>query len=180
MINSNEREKITILELSFALLITLIWILSMMLYSFSHRVDGEIKYVYAPTDETLNIEYSYWETDKTRQQLKYEIEELVGIRGYKYKEEDLQGSLSGLCEFGTNTVTIDIYLDDQNYVKALVHELCHVKYRSTDERYTEFKTFEYLYNSQFKQVALNLAYVQMCGYVPIEYNCWYYIYNYLK
>lgn len=57
-------------------------------------------------------------------------------------------------------ILVDNSIDGWELVKTLAHELCHIKYYTANETFTEYMTFVELYESDnyiLKQVALNLA-----------------------
>jgi hypothetical protein len=58
--------------------------------------------------------------------------------------------------------------------------LLHLKYNTINERYVQYQTFVTLFNSEFRQIALNIVYKMQEGKYLYEYNCYAQIYDYLK
>lgn len=69
------------------------------------------------------------------------------------------------------------------YLIVLTHEYIHLKELTMCEMYVNYKTFLILYNSNnnyLKQCALTFAVDILWGCYPKEYNCSYYIIEYMK
>ena len=115
----------------------------------------------------------------SRVETRQKIEDIVGVPNYFYAEKDLSGA-HGLTVLMLRYVVIDIGLNDFDYILSVTHELCHIKYNCMNERFISFKTFEHLYNSEYRDVAMVFAMYQSYGLYPHEYDCAEYINKYLK
>lgn len=105
---------------------------------------------------------------------------------YNYKEDKLfEKGIWGNTSLITRTITIDENLSEWNFILVLTHELCHLKYYTANETFTEYITFVELYesgNDLFKNRAEWMIYEQCVRqiYRGTNYDCAYYIINYLK
>lgn len=81
-------------------------------------------------------------------------------------------------------VKVEKDLSLENYVMAYAHELTHLKFMYGDETMTVFKTFVMLYesgNAELQHIALKDAQdIINGGYKGTDYDCSYYIIEYLK
>ena len=78
---------------------------------------------------------------------------------------------------------VDSQLSGADYAIALTHELVHIKYQTGNETWTSFKTFVVLYESKsiiLQNVALYYAQQQLSGMYIDDYDCSYYIAEYLN
>ena len=169
-------------------IINIIFILSILLLIYSgtillySKISHGMKYKQA---EMIYIDYEYKELNYTREQVRSEIENMVGKLPYFYKEKNI---LSTKRRYGeTNLVlriiTMDNSIDTYTYIFNFAHEYLHLKFITGSERFVNFETFKLLYNSgneDFKNIALKYANDDMRGYIDKDYQCWYYIKEYLK
>ena len=130
-----------------------------------------------------NLQYIYTKVnyiDISREESKKEIENLFGNPKYIYIESDCEYSY---CYPMLRLVVINKNTSTLQYIIDLTHELVHITEFVVNERYTSYKTFIKLYesnNRNFQVTAFALATIQHSGKVQHDYNCWYYIYEYLK
>lgn len=134
-----------------------------------------------PFNKHVVIEYEEYNLEKW--EYKGLLDELYDIP-YFYIECKVPGPYtygSSVCVFGL--VFMETDLSTYNYTIALAHELTHVKYQTVDDTWVNFKTFKVLYESgsePLKSIALQFAQRQFDGCYEGEYDCAYYIYEYLQ
>lgn len=101
-----------------------------------------------------------------------------------YFEKDLPPQDNGISIIMWRVVQIDKDLDVHTYIVTYTHELCHVRYQVGNETYTAYMTFVRLYesnNAELQYHALIYAKDVISGdYSGTEYDCGYYILEYLK
>ena len=101
-----------------------------------------------------------------------------------YREKDLPAQENGRSKIMWRVVQIDKDLDVHTYIITYAHELCHVRYQVGNETYTAYMTFVRLYknnNAELQYHALIYAKDVISGdYSGTEYDCGYYILEYLK
>ena len=101
-----------------------------------------------------------------------------------YFEKDLPPQDNGISIIMWRVVQIDKDLDVHTYIITYAHELCHVRYQVGNETYTAYMTFVRLYesnNAELQYHALVYAQDVISGdYSGTEYDCGYYILEYLK
>lgn len=100
------------------------------------------------------------------------------------REKDLPPQENGRSKIMWRIVEIDKNLDVHTYIVTYTHELCHVRYQVGNETYTAYMTFVRLYesnNAELQYHALVYAQDVISGdYSGTEYDCGYYILEYLK
>jgi len=97
---------------------------------------------------------------------------------------DLDESLYGQSIVPINLVLLDDSLNCVQTIQTLTHELCHIKYYTNNETYTEYMTFVELYESDniyLKNAAEWMIYEHLAlqGHVNTAYDISYYIAEYL-
>ena len=101
-----------------------------------------------------------------------------------YREKDLPAQENGRSKIMWRIVEINKNLDVHTYIVTYTHELCHVRYQVGNETYTAYMTFVRLYesnNAELQYHALVYAQDVISGdYSGTEYDCGYYILEYLK
>lgn len=101
-----------------------------------------------------------------------------------YFERDLPSNQDGRSRIMFRTIEIDSNLNTHTYIITYAHELCHVRYQVGNETYTAYMTFIRLYESNNAELQYHaLVYAQDVingGYSGTEYDCGYYILEYLK
>lgn len=133
--------------------------------------------------------YNYCITHKSTQSFDgYTRDKLMSIVNdelntqYLYKYVDL-GTAKGLTNIFLKLIYLNKNLSNAEYIRVLAHEICHLKYMSSDECYVEYMTFVTLYNSSnelLRLVSLDIALEHLTGRVDDDYNCSYYISKYLN
>lgn len=133
----------------------------------------------APTCSVL-VQYKETDYGYSKSTIKDKLENIVGIKFYIYKEKNICSEYLGKTNFMFRTITLDKNLTNNEYIEVLCHELLHLKYNTANERFTQYQTFVYLYNSEFKQSALNIIYKLQHDYYYYEYDCYSQIIDYLS
>ena len=128
-----------------------------------------------PTDIAKNVRKS---------DLKRLVDKLVNIP-HLYTEKGKRMQNWGYSQIMFRRVVINSDLEGEDYVITYTHELMHLKYWCENETYTSFKTFVTLYKSGnviLRNVAERYAYdvVTNGSFIGTEYDCGYYIMEYLK
>lgn len=122
-----------------------------------------------------DIDYGY-----SKKQIRNKLEKLTGQKLYFYKEKTLRDGDKGISSPMLRFVIIDKNLTSNEYIEVMCHELIHLKYNTINERYVQYQTFVTLFNSEFRQIALNIVYKMQYGEYLYEYECYAQIYDYLK
>lgn len=141
---------------------------------FAHRME----YV-EPTD-IISVQYKEVDYGYSKSTIKDKLKNIVGIKFYIYIEKNISSEYLGKTSFMFRTITLDKNLTNNEYIEVLCHELLHLKYNTANERFTQYQTFVFLYNSEFRQTALNILYKMQYGYYAYEYNCYSQIVEYLS
>lgn len=145
------------------------------------------RYNYAPI-ECARIEYTPSNVpnfDLEREEAIALIDDLFGIN-YTLKWGDLkEDGILGHTVLILNIVTLDNTLTGWEILDTLTHELCHIKYYTSNETYTELMSFVELYESDneiLKNRAEWMIFEQCVLKVRngTEYDASYYILEYLK
>lgn len=174
-----------------------------MIYFFSIAIifkqNSRLKYNtnYTEQEKTRVIDYLFEQYDNLDGEYlslssgKQLIQQLTGISFYKEVVIDLPYNNAGCANPILRIVFIDsiiynraieddLYLND--YFIVLTHEYIHISKALGDERATHFETFKLLYESNnniLKQCAIQLAIDILYDRYPQEYDCSYYIIDYL-
>ena len=105
---------------------------------------------------------------------------------YTLKFEDMQEQgLWGNTTLVLNIIRVDNDLSGWNMLYVLAHELCHIKYYTSNETFTEYMTFVELYESN-NEILHNRGewlakyIIDYKWRINTEYDCSYYIINYLN
>ena len=112
-------------------------------------------------------------------EIRRDIENIVGIHVYFYSEKRLANDM-GISNPIIRYVIISDDLNYIEYIETICHELCHLKYYTCNERFTQFKTFEHLYNSKYRPIAYKILYDMYRGRYWEDYDCYYQIVEYLR
>lgn len=131
--------------------------------------NGAVSINYEP-----NIDYGY-----DRHKIRQKLNALVGVHFYMYRERRLNDCW-GRTVILYRLVEVDRDIAINDYIETVCHELCHLKYNTANERYTQYKTFVTLYESEFRQIALNIAYKMQRDKYSRQYNCLGQIIEYLQ
>ena len=86
----------------------------------------------------------------SKQEIRTLLEEELDFRDYIYKEVDI--SNGGYAGKFSKIIEINKDLDVETYCFVLCHEMCHLKYESSNEIQTNFMAFKTLYESDNKQL----------------------------
>lgn len=100
-----------------------------------------------------------------------------------YIDKELGATTGGFALCMPPIVMIDDDLNGVSYITTYVHELMHIKYQTTNERFVVFMTFKTMYESGsdvLRNCSMELAYMVVSGAYEREYDCGYYILEYLK
>lgn len=132
------------------------------------------------TQFVIEVEYKDVDYGYSKKQIRNKIEKLTGVNIYLYKEKYLREGDKGICFPMFRFVIIDKNLTQNEYIECICHELTHLKYNTVNERYVQYQTFVTLFNSEFRQIAINIVYKMQYGEYLYEYECYAQIYDYLK
>ena len=128
--------------------------------------------VVTPTPQTL--------TKETAKEL---VSDLYNTPHF-YIEKDLESGKDGMAIVYIRLAIIDEGLSLHNYIITYTHELTHIKHQVNNETFTAYNTFKTLYesgNAELKYHAMIYANDVLRGsYGRGEYDCGYYIIEYLK
>lgn len=127
------------------------------------------------------IDYEYSSMGWDRAKCRAEIEKMFGNPKYIYKEVRMDRSF---CMAIIRVIGINDSLYGCDYMHDLAHELVHLTEWVGDERYTEYRTFVRLYESEIPEIheagrRMAIGWY-MIRHTKSEYNCWYQIKEYLK
>lgn len=147
--------------------------LSILIYpNFSHRM------LYREPNKTLEVQYEQTDYKLSNGEIRRSIEDLVGVKVYWYSEKSISDR-AGKSNLYVRRVVMDTNASQNDYIETLCHELIHIKHFTANERFVNYKTFTTLYESKFRQVALNMAWEMQNGQCEKEYNCLAQICDYL-
>ena len=125
----------------------------------------------------------YEETPQTKNEIVELVNNEFGFQYVLYYTNFNDLFINGRATLFFNIIEIDEDLAGEQFAIVLTHELVHLKYRTTDERFTNFHTFLTLYESQSPY--LNYCSIILANMVfshsfyPTAYDCCYYIADYL-
>ena len=115
----------------------------------------------------------------TKQEIRKLLEDEMDFKNYIYKE----GSEKNYSVAMFRYINVDKDLDIEQYCIVLCHEMCHIKYFTGNEIYTQFMAFKTLYesdNEELKTIGTWFGiYVLNRGYSN-NYDCSQLIIDYLK
>ena len=158
-------------------LLAIVVLLSQMYYVFAYN-DLEVKDYAAVRLVFDDMEYTI-----TKEQAKELVADLYNVEHSYEETNDLPESDAANSNIARKEVRIRPNLELLEYTISYAHELTHIKYRSYDETYTAYQTFVDLYESGHAELQnMSLVYAQsvLYGcYAGTEYDCGYYILEYL-
>lgn len=138
---------------------------------------------YIETDKRIcfsEMSFDISNISTNRNEIRKEIGELLGVNVYFYRETKLENAM-GVCNPFIREVVLSTDLNDMEYIETICHELCHIKYFTINERFTQYKTWETLYNTnKYKPVANYILYKMSRNKYYKDYNCYYQILEYLE
>lgn len=140
--------------------------------NFSHKMP------YREPTKVLDLRHEQIEYKVSTGEIRGRIEDLVGVKLYWYSEKPLSERV-GKSNLHLRRVVMDSNAPQSDYIETLCHELLHIKHFTASERFVNYKTFVTLYESEFRQVAINMALEMQNGKVEREYNCLAQICDYL-
>lgn len=168
--------KIKIIKNLIILLISLL--LCILVFQIIYpRFSYNMKYVKPTT--YLGVQYKYVYYKYSKQEIKNKLEDIIDVDYYIYIETELNDNINGCTNLMFRYILIDKDLSQLDYIETMCHELIHLKYNTGNERFTQYQTFITLYNSEFRQVALNIIYYMENGYYYYDYDCYSQIVDYL-
>lgn len=132
---------------------------------------------YVAVEPKISLEYEPYSTDMTRAEIRERMERIVGVCLYDERFEAIADK--GNVNTFSRVIRINKDIEITDYIWVLCHEMVHLKYYSHCERFTSYKTFVLLYNSEFRPMAINLACSMRDGGFEQEYNCYAQIEEYL-
>lgn len=135
-------------------------------------------------EDCIELNIKSYKVTYTKEEAKIEIEKIIKPKLYMYLEKDFDKNIANaaITYLVPRIIIVKPNIHIKDYILSYTHELVHLNELVTNERYTNFRTFVILYesgNEQFKNIALEYAYLDMKGRVTPEYSCWYYIKQYL-
>lgn len=177
-------KKIIIIILSLLLLIVTIANVQIT-RSIRHKKRTTLKVV---EYQHVDYELERFDCDLSRREIKIILDALAGV-SYEYIEvrEIWQGNkyaTAGTTDIKNKTITLVDWLPAEYYIVILAHELTHLKYKTENETFTEYKSITWLYETNirvFQIASLNRAKTIIRGdYAGTEYDCGYYLLKYFK
>lgn len=133
-----------------------------------------------PVTFVVGVEYEDVDYGYSKKQIRNKLEKLTGVTLYFYNEKTLRDGDKGVSNPMYRFIVIDKSLSANEYIEIMCHELMHLKYNTVNERYVQYHTFVTLFNSEFRQIALNIVHKMQYGEYLYEYNCYAQICDYLK
>ena len=159
-------------------LIVIVALLSRYYFIFAYN-DLEVK-SYQP----VNLQFQSMNYTITKEDAKQLVANLYNVEHSYTETNDLPETDAANSNISKKEVKIRPDLALIEYTVSYAHELTHIKYSSYDETYTAYRTFVDLYESGHNELQnISLVYAQsiMDGcYSGTEYDCGYYILEYLK
>lgn len=156
----------------------LVYTLSVIIYSYGFNKLEPRKYT------RINLNVPRMNYTITKEEAKEFVKNLYNTSHFYIETDKLSATRYAECSVILRTVKIKKNLNIVDYVTSYAHELTHLKYLYADETLTTFKAFVILYesgNEEIKNMALMDAQSVINGlYRGTEYDCGYYIIEYLK
>lgn len=174
-------QKFLIILLTLALILT--WtMIGITMYKTHHRKEP-------PSLDVLPYNYKYYaleyvDTDLSKQDIRIILNMVYDV-SYTYTEQSYIGEdIEGIAQSNPNRITILDSIDEITYITVLSHELTHLKYKTSNETFTEYTSLVTLYETNinvFQKAALNKArFIISGGYAGTEHDCGYYLQKYFK
>lgn len=117
----------------------------------------------------------------SKEQVREELEDEMDFHMYIYSEG--QARNGGISIALIRYIRVDAEnLDIENYCYTLCHEICHIKYFTGNEIYTNFMTFKTLYeseNGELKKIGAIFGIYVLNGMFNHDYDCSYLIIEYI-
>ena len=138
------------------------------------------KLPFEAVNPTIELYYQPYNNEYSKAETKAKLNKLLNIGGYFESFMELPYNEGGKCNPYYRLIRINTNVDNNEYVWVLCHELVHLKHHTICDRYTNYLTFKYLYNSEFRAVAINLACSMRDGGFTDDYNAYMQIERWLK
>ena len=172
------KKLITILAISLAIVLGL-----SLFQEFRHshkyvEVDQATRQTYI---NMLNSEVRNSQYTESRQEMRALLEAEMDFHAYIYKESDV--ATGGYSVSLIRLIVMDKAIDIEQYCIVLCHEMCHIKYFTGNEIYTQFMTFKTLYESDnptLRRVGTWFGIYVLNGNYKTGYDCSAMIVDYLK
>lgn len=179
MKNENKKKQIALIILAVVLIVPLfVYSLTITIkvsncekLDYNYQVITTNNRVYKYLKDNLNYDYEAIDRDVLRNK----ITSVVGLNHYVYKECSRlnNGEAYGRTFFALRQISVVNYLNINVYIDTFCHEAIHLKYYNSNERWTTYKTFVVLFESNdkdLKQCAINWAYRYVSYYTIDEYG----------
>lgn len=131
-----------------------------------------------------NVSYTFDDCDiLSKNEIKYEVDKLFNNPKYNLSEQNLQGESMGYTWLFKRQIILEQNQSVDQYIHTLAHELVHLVYFCGNERFTNFKAFQILYesgNEFLKNCALKHANYYFAGYGDHRYDYAGYVQKYLQ
>ena len=129
----------------------------------------------------LNKQVRFGGYKETRQEIRAMLEEELGFRHYIYTEGKVDTGGRAVAMY--RVIEMDKDIDIEQYCIVLCHEMCHIKYFTANEIYTQFMAFKSLYESDnptLKSVGAWFGIYVLDRHYVTEYDCSQLIIDYLE
>lgn len=158
------------------LFLIMVFLLSTIGFACLPRIKTRVQY---RTLEPFTLEVT---SELSNKEVRSVIEDLVGLKIYSYKEAPLNDYELGRAKLFKREIIVVPNLEYIDYVIILTHEMVHIKHFTSDEIYTNYLTFKYLYesnNEDFKNIAIYHYWLSLKGHYSKNYDMSEHVYNYL-
>lgn len=135
--------------------------------------------LYKPYNK-INIEYTEPTYNYSKTEIRNKLNHITGVSWYIYREKNLKEDISGRTQLLFRTIEVSPQLTTNEYIEVMCHELMHLKYHTRNERFAQYQTFVTLYNSEFRDIALKIAYDMGERLYEYEDNCYEQIVDFLE
>ena len=129
----------------------------------------------------LNSEVRNSNYTESRQEMRALLEAEMDFHLYIYHEASVKNG--GYSVSIIRLIVMDKAIDIEQYCIVLCHEMCHIKYFTGNEIYTQFMTFKTLYESEnptLRRVGTWFGIYVLNGNYSTGYDCSAMIVDYLK
>ena len=116
----------------------------------------------------------------TKQEIRTLLENEMDFKNYIYKEGSVKNGGYSVAFY--RYIKVDANLDIEQYCIVLCHEICHIKYFTANEIYTQFMAFKSLYesdNEELKRAGTWFGIYILNGDYEKGYDCSWLIVDYL-
>lgn len=169
MTRTNKKVKITALTIT--ILIAVLIPVSIIIVIW--RANSYFELSYKPTTLT-QVEYEIKRPDNiSYENIESELNDLLDYTDYKLIKTQFSGCYCGEANLISKTIKIDSNLDYEYYTFTLTHEIIHLKYFTTNDRFANYEAFKVLYqsgNEYFKNVALYVLNLDLSNAFSYDYK----------